>query len=53
MIAQGKSDFHPEASVKDGMVSLFLLIPSSGTSGLASVVSCVPSASSLFCKCEQ
>lgn len=53
MIAQGKPDFHPDASVKYGMVSFLLLIPSLGTSGLASVVNFIPSVGSLFCKCEQ
>ena len=53
MIAQGKPDFHPNASVKYGMVSFLLLIPSLGTSGLASVVNFIPSAGSLFCKCER
>lgn len=53
MIAQGKSGFHPDASVKYGMVRFLLLIPSLGTSGLASAVNFMPPVGSLFCKCEQ
>ena len=52
-IAQGKSDFHPDASVKYGMVSFLLLTPSLETSSLASVVNFIPSVGSQFCKCEQ